>query len=160
MRARTLALGSILVAVGALVVLAFFMDRDDRSRNDALLLLDRYEGIDVDDPVEERRTRIEALAAIPLGDGTADRVRDACVEAHRLLIRAEDTSATARGLFAQATRGGGAEDDIPTAVRADIESALSESNDALTEARDRMPRCLSEMRTLEVRFRPHHLRAD
>ena len=64
MRPRTIALVSILVAVGALAVVLFFASRDDSARNDALLFLDRYDGIDVDDPLEERRERIEQLSRL------------------------------------------------------------------------------------------------
>src|SRR5688500_6938094 len=105
MRARTLALSSILVAVGALAVLLFFANQDDRVRNDALLFLDRWEGIEVDDPLEERRTRIDALDRLGIGADEIDLVRDQCVAAHRTLIRAEDSGAVARTAFDRATEG-------------------------------------------------------
>lgn len=156
MRPRTLALVSILVAVGALAVFLFFASRDDSARNDALLFLDRYEGIDVDDPLEERRTRIEQLSRLPLANEEVDHVRDQCVEAHQLLIRAEDRSAEARAAFEEATSGGGDESDIPTEIRASIEAALEESNTSLEEARGRMTLCMDGTRGLELRFSRRH----
>lgn len=152
-RARNLALLSILVAVGGLAAVALFSNRDDRSRNDALLFLDRYGELDVDDPVDDRRERVEALAAIPFSAGDVDRVRDTCVEAHRTLILAEDRGTEARAAFDRATAGGRvAESEIPTETRASIEAALAESNDALARAREQLPRCMSEARRLEVRY--------
>lgn len=152
MRPRTLALMSILAAVGALAVVLFFASRDDSARNDALLFLDRYDGIDVDDPLEERRERIGQLSRLPLPNDEVDRVRDVCIEAHQLLIRAEDRSAEARGAFDEATRGGIEENDIPTDTRVSIEAALEESNESLARAREQMPRCADGARDLRLRF--------
>ena len=73
-------------------------------------------------------------------------MRDVCIEAHQLLILAEDRSAEARGRFDEATRGGLEENDIPTDIRVSIEAALEESNDSLT----RRPRADAPLR----RWRP------
>jgi hypothetical protein len=158
MRARTLALVSILVAVGALAVMLFFASQGGGERNDALLFLDRYEGLDVDDPIAERRDRIRRIAAMPLATRSVDEVRDLCVSAHETLIRAEERGAEARAIFDRATAGGVAEGDIPVEQRASIEAALEESNDALASARESMPRCMAGVRTLELRFAPQRAR--
>lgn len=162
MRTRSLAIASVLVAFGALAVVMFFANRDDSARNDALLFLDRYEGIDVDDPAEERRARVDMISGLPIGSEEVDHVRDLCVDAHRTLLRAEDRGAEARVAFDQAMGGRRRaevdEDEIPTDVRATIEAALAESNGALEIARDAMPRCLSAVRGLEVRFQPQRAR--
>lgn len=155
MRLRTLATVTILVAVGALAAMLFLTRQDDRTRNDALLFLDRYEALDVDDPLETRRPLVEALAAMPFAAAEVDRVRDGCVEAHRTLILAEERGAEAREIFDRATEGGRVpEGDIPTEVRASIEAALSESNEALPRARAQLRECMDGARGLSVRFQP------
>src|SRR5690606_37345474 len=93
MRLRSIATITILVAVGALAAMLFLTRQDDRTRNDALLFLDRYEQLDVDDPIDTRRPLVEALAAMPFAAEEVDRVRDRCVEAHRTLIVAEERGA-------------------------------------------------------------------
>ena len=155
MRARSLALLTIMVAVGALAVMFFFTRQDDRTRNDALLFLDRYQALDLDDPIEERRQRVDALDALPFASEEVERVRDACVGAHRTLIVAEERGAEARAIFERETDHGRiAESDLPTEVRASIEAALSESNEALPRAREELRTCMDDARRLEVRFQP------
>jgi hypothetical protein len=154
MRGRGLVLMSILVSVAAVAAIAFLANRDDRSRNDAMLFLDRYRWLDVDDPLEERRARVDALASIPLSSPEVGEVRDLCVSAHRTLIRAEEHSAAAREALAQATAGGAGEESMPDEVRARIEADLATSDEAIALAREQLPRCLDRARRLELRFQP------
>lgn len=155
MRLRSVATITILVAVGALAAMLFLTRQDDRTRNDALLFLDRYEALDVDDPIDVRRPLVSALAEMPFAAEEVDRVRDGCVEAHRTLIVAEERGAEAREIFERATGGGRVpESEIPTDVRASIEAALAESNEALPRARAQLRDCMDDARRLQVRFQP------
>jgi hypothetical protein len=153
MPGRGLLLIFVLAAVAALAGVAFLTDREGRTRNEALLFLDRYEGIDLDDPLDERKQSIDALAALPLSSAEVAEVRDVCVEAHRTLIRAEEHSAAARADLEHATADGQREEDIPTEVRAQIEAHLQSSNESLALARETLPRCMERVHQLEVRFR-------
>lgn len=155
MRSRNLVLMSTLVGVGALAVVAFFVKGDDRTRNDALLFLDRYDDLDVDDAIEQRRPLVDDIAALPFSSNEVDGVRDHCVDAHRTLIVAEERGVEARALFDRATDGGRVpEGDIPTDIRASIEAALGESNDALERVRPLMADCDDRVRRLRTRFQP------
>ncbi|MDQ3037473.1 MAG: hypothetical protein M3Y87_34075 [Myxococcota bacterium] len=165
MRARNLVLLSSVVAAGAIafVVLSSsgalesspFGGGDERTRNDAMLFLARYDQLDVDDPIDQRRPLVESLEAMPFATPEVDRARDFCVDAHRALILAEERGIEARAAFDRASEGGRIEEpDIPTETRASIESALTESNDALARAREQLPRCMREARDLGTRFRP------
>jgi hypothetical protein len=156
MRARTLIIASLLVAVGAFAVAALFASGDDRSRNDALLFLDRYEGLDIDDPIDQREPLVDGLARIPLSSERVRRIRDACVEAHRTLIRAEQRGADARAAFERATAGG--RTDLTPEERSEIDGALADSEQALPVARERLGACMDDVRDLRLRFRPQHAR--
>jgi hypothetical protein len=154
MRSRNLVLVSILVAVGAVAVTAFLMRGNDRTRNDAMLFLDRFGALDVDSPVLERLPHIEALASMPFASEEITEVRDLCVEAHRTLLVAEERGAEARASFDRATdQGRLAESDISPETRASIEAALGESNRALERVRPLMTRCDDRVRGLRARFR-------
>jgi hypothetical protein len=155
MRARHIALVTLLAAVAALAFALLFSRGDGGTRNDALLFLDRYQVLDLDDPIEERRRTVEALATMPFAADEVRAVRDRCVEAHRTLIRAEERGAEARAIFERATdQGRISDDEISTDVRASIESALQESNESLPRARELLRTCMEDTRRLEVRFRP------
>lgn len=154
MRSRNLVLVSILVAVGAVAVIAFLMRGSDRTRNDAMLFLDRFGHLDVDSPIYERRPHIEALESMPFASQEVDEIRDLCVEAHRMLLVAEERGAEARESFDRATdRGQLEESDISAETRAAIEAALGESNRALARVRPLMMRCDDRVRGLRARFR-------
>ncbi len=154
MRSRNLVLASILVAVGAVAVIAFLMRGSDRTRNDAMLFLDRFGELDVDAPVTERTPHVEALASMPFASQEVDEVRDLCVEAHQTLLLAEERGAEARVSFDRATEQGRLrEGDISPDVRASIEAALRESNQALERVRPLMAHCDDRVRGLRARFR-------
>ena len=155
MRARNLVLVSALVGVGALAAVAFFVRGDDRTRNDALLFLDRYDRLDVDDSVDVRAPIVDELERMPFPSRDVDAVRDTCVDAQRTLLLAEARGVEARAIFDRATdRGRIAEGDIPTETRASIESALAESNAALERVRPLMADCDEDVRQLRHRFQP------
>jgi hypothetical protein len=151
MRVRAVAVVSSVATACAIVFAVVATGTGDRERAEASLFLERFQAIDIEDPLVERRERIEAIARSPISTEEIDAIRDACVAAHRTMIHAEDSSAAARAHFEQATAGNpGAH--IPTEVQASIELALSESNDALERAREQLPRCEDRVRSLEVRF--------
>ena len=118
-------------------------------RNDANLYLDRVQRIDLDDPLDLRRLRVEALATLPVASDVVRSARDACVEAHRAIIDAEETSAEARAAF----EGYASEDAIPQAERLRIEEDIRQSNRAVERSRGLFSRCHRLTRDLELRYR-------
>lgn len=125
---------------------------DERTRNEAMLFLDRFEDIDVDDPLEERRTAIEEIRGLALSDEDVLRARNACVEAHDALIEAEDQHATARHELVEASHGGA---EVPPDVAQRVEHAIDESDRAIERSRELFPRCTREVHALETRFHRH-----
>lgn len=117
-------------------------------RNDAHLFLDRVQHIDLDDPLEERRRRVESLATLPVSSEVVQSARDACVEAHRAIIEAEQASARARAVLDRYPD----EADIPVNERQDIEQDLRTSNRAMERSRDLFSRCHRMTRDLRVRY--------
>lgn len=134
-----------IAALAAALPLALGCEPD--ARNDANLFLDRVKRIDLDDPVEQRRELVDRLAALPLSAEEVQRARDACVEAHRTLLEAEDRHAQARTAVAGAT-----ESDIAITERQRIEQDIQASNRALERSRQLFPRCQRLTRDLELRY--------
>ena len=153
-RVRVVAIVTGVGTVLAILGLAAFTGAD--GSGDARRFFEVYGEVDADAPMAERAQRIEALAAVPLATDEIATVRDLCVEAHRTLLRAEERGAEARAAFRQATAGGSGEESITDEQRASIETALSESNDALALARRQMPECLRRVHGLEQRYRTRH----
>ncbi len=118
---------------------------------EARMFLDRLDGLDLDDPIEDRRRLVENLAHMPLTDDDVREARDVCVEAHRTLISAEDLHARARAALA------GHEDEttIPIPERQRIQSDIDGSNRALERAAGLVSRCERHTRDLDMRYRRH-----
>ncbi len=126
---------------------------DERTRNEAMLFLDRFEDVDVDDPLEERRAAIDEIRALALSDEDVLRARDACVQAHDALIEAEDQHASARHQLVEASPGGA---EVPPEVAERVEHAIDESGRAIERSRELFPRCTREVNALETRFHRRH----
>lgn len=116
---------------------------------EARTLLDRLDGLDLDDPIEERRRRVTSLASLPLSDATVKEARDVCVDAHQSLLDAEELHTSARAALARYED----ESAIPVAEQQRIQRAITGSNDALTRARDLIGRCERHTRDLDNRYR-------
>lgn len=127
---------------------------DERARNDAMLFLDRFEDIDVDDALEDRRTAIQAVHDLALTDTSVVAARDACVTAHEALIEAEDQHAIANHLFVESSSAG--EHDVPPEIAAQINAAIEHSDEAIARSRELFPRCTSAVSQLERRFHRRH----
>jgi len=119
-----------------------------------MLFLDRFEDVDVDDPLEDRRTAIQAIHELALTDASVVAARDACVTAHEALIEAEDQHAIANHLFVESSSAG--EHDVPADVAAQINAAITHSDDAIARSRELFPRCTSAVSQLERRFHRRH----
>lgn len=159
MRIRPIALVSLLGIVAALAGVMLVSRREDAVRNDALLFLDRFDGLDIHDPLPSRRPLVDALASMPLASDEVDAVRRRCVEAHRTLLDAEEATARARALLDEASAGRRLEDvDLSVQARAEIESSIHASDAALERARHLFERCEDSVRRLRVRFRPQRAR--
>lgn len=118
-------------------------------RNDAHLFLDRVQHIDLDDPIEERRRRVDSLATLPVTAEVVRSARDACVEAHRAIIEAEEASANAREVYDQYPD----EASIPLTERQRLESDIRTSGRAMDRARNLFTRCHDRTNDLRLRYR-------
>ncbi|MCC6876914.1 MAG: hypothetical protein IT378_21595 [Sandaracinaceae bacterium] len=137
---------SILLFCSALLLCACEPD----PRNDAQLFLDRVQRIDLDAPSAERRTLVEALATLPLASEEVRSARNACVEAHRTLLRAETLHVEARDRLRAYEND---ESRIPITERQRIERAISGSSQALEQSHGLFARCERAKRDLELRYR-------
>lgn len=123
---------------------------DETARNEAMLFLDRFEDVDVDDELEERRISITQIREMVITDHDVDAARDACVDAYDALIEAEDQHALARHLLVQS--GGTTEMDVPPEVALEINAAIDHSDDAISRSRELFPRCNHAVTQLERRY--------
>jgi hypothetical protein len=127
---------------------------DEQARNEAMLFLDRFQDIDVDDELEERRTAIAGIHDLALTDATVIAARDTCVTAHEALIEAEDQHAVANHLFVESSAAG--EHEVPAEVAAQINAAIEHSDEAIARSRELFPRCTSAVSQLERRYHRRH----
>lgn len=132
------------------VALALLGCGDDRVRNEAMLFLDRYGAIDQSAPTDVRRPLVEELRDLTLVTPDVVNARDACVEAHLMLLEAEDRHAAARDELLRATEGGERPLEVDAAAR--VEAAMEESNAAIERSPALFERCYREVRGLERRF--------
>lgn len=136
--------------LGWFVALGTFVSAcdDDRERNEAMLFFERFETLDVETPLAEREPQVARLEQLALHEESVVHVRDACVRAHRTIMRAEEQTALARTLLP---------DDMPESqltpdVRTRIETALASSAEAVESARGLMAQCDREASALRHRF--------
>jgi len=120
----------------------------DPAPNEARLFLDRVGRLEPDEP-ESRRALVASLRALPLTAPEVIEARDACVQMHEALLRAEDLSADARAALEEAERAGKAPE---AAVRQAIEDALAGSQAAIDQVRDLEPRCHGRIEALRSRY--------
>jgi len=123
---------------------------EDRTRNEAMLFLTRYEALDLDAPLEERRGAVEDLRGLVLSTEDVRSARDACAEAYEAEILAEDQHAEATAQLLAASAGGA--ETVPTEAAARIEAAIQQSQEAIERTRELFPRCEREARALRSRF--------
>ena len=123
---------------------------EDRTRNEAMLFLTRYEALDLDAPLEERRDAVAELRGLVLSTEEVRSARDACVEAYEAEILAEDQHAEATTQLLAASAGGA--ETVPTEAAARIEAAIQQSQEAIERTRELFPRCEREARGLRSRF--------
>jgi hypothetical protein len=156
MRVPLLVGSAVLATLGAVGgVMALSSARSDGARAEAERFFQRYDEIEIESPAAERAPKVDALAQLALADEDIARIRTLCVEGHRALLVAEDKTAHARDLLAEAMPDG-LESEVPDSVRLQIETALGESSAAIESSRPQMERCVTEVRSLELRFRPGH----
>jgi hypothetical protein len=136
-----------LVSLGAWLVLSAC---EDRVRNEAMLFLTRYDALDLDAPLEERRESVSNLRGLVLTSDDVISARDACADAYEAEIRAEDQHAAATAQLLEASAGGA--ERVPTEAAARIEAAIQESQEAIERTRELFPRCEREARALRLRF--------
>jgi hypothetical protein len=139
-----------------LVLAACAIGCEPDARNDANLFLDRVRRIDLDDPVEERRRLVDSLASLPLSAEPVQRARDACVEAHRTILEAEELHARARSAVEEHED----ESQMPITERQRIERDIQESNRAIERSREMFTRCHRLTRDLELRYRSRRGRGE
>lgn len=136
---RTIALLALLAAGGGC---------SDPTPNEARLLLDRVGRLDPDD-LESRRALVEALRTMPLTSEEVVAARDACVQMHEALLRAEDLSSEARAALAAAE---GAPAPLGAAGREAIEAKIAGSQAAIERVRALEPTCHGRMDALRSRY--------
>ncbi|MFK7988986.1 MAG: hypothetical protein AB8I08_23415 [Sandaracinaceae bacterium] len=118
-------------------------------RNDAHLFLDRVERIDLDDPVEVRRRRVDSLATLPVTAEVVRLARDACVDAHRAVIEAEEAAASAREILEEYED----EASIPATERQRFERSIETSRRAMDRSRNLFRSCHDRTNDLSLRYR-------
>lgn len=123
---------------------------EDRTRNEAMLFLTRYDALDLDAPIDERRAAVTALRDLVLTSEDVVSARDACAEAYEAEIMAEDQHAQATTQLLEASAGGA--ENVPTEAAARIEAAIQSSQEAIERTRELFPRCEREARALRLRF--------
>ncbi len=137
-------------------VLVLLSACDDAERNESLLLLSRYEMLDTEGPIEERRSALERLHSLPLVTARALQVRDTCWGAYNSVMMAEEHHAAAVQSFMAASQGGGA--PVTETERGRIDSLIGDSNRALERGRTLITECDRLVRSLRARYQPQRRR--
>lgn len=115
----------------------------DEARNEALLFLERYGGLNAA-TLEERQRRVDALMAMPLRSEEVKDVRDACGAMHRATLLAEQSSLEIERLIRGSERP----------PRETVEPLFARSEEATAEAQELLPRCTEKLAALRQRFAP------
>jgi hypothetical protein len=144
-----------LLAISTVLWLAACACDDTQTRNEAMLFIDRFEDIDVDDPLEERRAAIDGVRNLALTDPTVVAARDQCVSAYGALIEAEDQHDLARHMLVSTFLPDGGEMPVPPELADQINAAIAHSDEAIARTQELMPRCTRAVGQLERRF-PRH----
>jgi hypothetical protein len=135
------------VASVILVFAAFGCDSQADARGEARVLVRQLSEFSDDRSLVERSNALGALAKLPLRSADHAQARDVCVAAHRGMLDAETSQASARKALqeaqSQAANGG-----LDKARATSIANAIEASNRALTQAKQRFPECERAMRKL------------
>lgn len=119
------------------------------SRDEAWDLLDRAERIDRHGPRDERRARLDELAAATLAASELVEVRDACVEAHRTLLDAEERQAAAVSAHEAGTTDGRV---LDAAASERFVAAMHEASADIERSESLFEACNHGLHSLEDRF--------
>lgn len=135
-----------------LTVLGACGDREERVRAEARGFLTLYEATDHRSPIPERERKVAQLEQLTLSDEAVRKTRDACVEAHRTLIRAERENEEASGLLEKAVGAQVGGEPLPVAEAERIRARLTAAEGSIAESRKRFEQCESDTRSLSLRF--------
>ncbi len=143
---RTLRFGAI-----ALVLLGALLGCGDREANEARLFLDRYDALEHPD-LRERRARVDALRRMVFQSERVAQAQAVCGRVHDAVLRAEEKTTEARALLERMEQLPPSE--RTTALRAEIEGALTASQEAADEAAAHKPSCDRALADLRTRHAP------
>ncbi len=128
---------------------------------EARMFLDRYERLDMDDPLEERRRLVDNLRTMPLVHSDVTQARDVCVDAHDAILEAEDLRVEAVALLERcgpvcAGQPAGPEVDGTAeqlSARLELDQNMGRAERALERSRGLFSRCHRETAALNTRYR-------
>lgn len=120
---------------------------------EARLFLERIEGISVETPIDVRGPKVEALERTTFSDPSLVSLRDACVRAHKMLLRAEQGQENARLLLSTASAERGT---LDADASRRISQAIAQSTSDVEESRRLFVACDGPVRELASRFGARH----
>ncbi len=120
-------------------------------REQALVLLERVNAIDISAPPSQRMPQLTALESLRLGDEALGQLQQLCAGAHRALIEAEVEQAKARHSLDQ-TESNGPNAPQRLANVKEIATAIERSTQRLQQAQTSFPECERQARELALRF--------
>jgi len=118
--------------------------------NEARLILDRIDAIEAP-TLDERRRRVDQLAATPVETPRVLNVRDRCAELHDMLLRSEEKTQEARQLVEGMERG---RLEATEERQARVERLLEESAEAVSETRVLRAPCQDALTDVRARYDP------
>jgi hypothetical protein len=119
-------------------------------RDEARILFDRLDAVDVQLDHAARAPRVDDLQALSLEEAQLARMRDDCVAAHRALIEAEAQQQTARKALSRAEAQ--TEGSLDPAEAARLTEVIGRSQEAYERAKALFPACERHKRSLAMRF--------
>jgi hypothetical protein len=137
---------SLILWLGALGLLAA-CDDAAQTRADAKKLFELLSALQEERSLAVRESALTNLAALTLNEPAQRSARDACVRAHRELLRAEAEQTAARKALDEATQSGTTATLSPERA-ATIAKSLEQSNAALERAQAQFPPCEAAMQSL------------
>lgn len=129
---------------------------EDRTHNEALLFLDRYDRYDSAMPPDEREQAIHDIEVLAFRVPEIQRVQRLCTESMRSLLSSETKSVEARAELQRANGHQQVPDHaaVPREIGARIEQLIEESSSALELARRQVPDCERSIRELRNKHQP------
>ena len=125
---------------------------EDRTHNEALLFLDRYDRYDSAMPPDEREHAIHDIEILTFRAPEIQRVQSLCAGSMRSLLNSEKKSTEARALLTQANLG--EHDPVPRDLGLRLEELIRESDAAMEVARRQVPDCERSIRELRNKHQP------